>query len=384
MANTIDTTQAAPFIPEIWANEALAILRENIAVAPRVLRDTDVAAFQRGDVLHIPYPGTLAASDKAAGTEYTLAQPTGEADVQLTLNKHKAVSFVVEDVSRAQSSQDLVRRYSEASAIAIAEVIEDDLIAAIQAATGSVGTYGDDAGAALLRTARKTFTDNKVPQSDRYMALSSKDWAALLGDSGLTQFFANAQPDAVRSGELVRLYGFEMFESQGVAVADGANGEITLTTSAAADDIIDTTAAHGFAAGDRVKFTALTGGTGLSTDTIYYVIAANLAAQTFQVSATEGGSAIDFSTNITAGTVVKPEASNIAWRRDGVMLAMRGMPEPPVNSGATAAVVRDPDSGLVLRTVMSYDGRLGGVQVTIEALYGVKLLQDAKALVVRS
>lgn len=78
---------------------------------------------------------------------------------------------------------------------------------------------------------------------------------------------------------------------------------ITLATSAAADDILDTTAAHGLAVGDRVVFTSLTGGSGLTAGTPYYVIAGNLAAQTFQVSTTAGGSAVNFTTDITAGTV---------------------------------------------------------------------------------
>lgn len=73
--------------------------------------------------------------------------------------------------------------------------------------------------------------------------------------------------------------------------------------SAALDDIIDTTAAHGLSAGDQVVFTALTGGAGLSINTPYYVIATNLAATTFMVSATPGGAAVDFTTDITAGTV---------------------------------------------------------------------------------
>lgn len=73
--------------------------------------------------------------------------------------------------------------------------------------------------------------------------------------------------------------------------------------SAALDDIIDTTAAHGFQAGDRVVFTALTGGAGLSINREYFVIAANLAAQTFQVSATPGGAAVNFTSDITAGSV---------------------------------------------------------------------------------
>jgi hypothetical protein len=68
---------------------------------------------------------------------------------------------------------------------------------------------------------------------------------------------------------------------------------ITLATSAAADDIIDTTGAHGLSAGDRVVFSALTGGTGLTINTTYYV------------STTSGGAAVDFSSDITAGTALK-------------------------------------------------------------------------------
>lgn len=83
----------------------------------------------------------------------------------------------------------------------------------------------------------------------------------------------------------------------------GGGPSATLALSAAADDIIDTTAAHGFVAGQRVRFTSLTGGAGLVTGTDYYVIAANLAATTLQVSATSGGAAINFTTDITAGVL---------------------------------------------------------------------------------
>jgi hypothetical protein len=86
---------------------------------------------------------------------------------------------------------------------------------------------------------------------------------------------------------------------------NGSGSTITLATSAAADDIIDTAAPHGFVAGQAVKFLTLTGGAGLTAGNTYYVISANLAAQTFQVSATPGGSAVNFTTDITAGTVAK-------------------------------------------------------------------------------
>jgi hypothetical protein len=79
--------------------------------------------------------------------------------------------------------------------------------------------------------------------------------------------------------------------------------EITLATSAAADDIIDTTQDHGLVAGDLIRFATLTGGTGLSVGTVYKVSATSLAATTFRITAKEGGADLGFSADITAGTV---------------------------------------------------------------------------------
>jgi hypothetical protein len=97
------------------------------------------------------------------------------------------------------------------------------------------------------------------------------------------------------------------FDANGIWVpSEGVVGDAaTISGGVAATDVITTSAAHGFVAGDKVVFTSLTGGAGLSTGRVYYVIATNLAATTFEVSATSGGAAVDFTTAITAGTVRK-------------------------------------------------------------------------------
>jgi hypothetical protein len=59
-----------------------------------------------------------------------------------------------------------------------------------------------------------------------------------------------------------------------------------------------------FANGTILVFSALTGGTGLSTATRYYVV--NSAGSTFQLAATSGGAAIAFSSDITAATLFRP------------------------------------------------------------------------------
>lgn len=68
---------------------------------------------------------------------------------------------------------------------------------------------------------------------------------------------------------------------------------------------------HGFADGRRVCLIDLTGGSGLTAhttttlSTIYYII--NATADGFQISATLGGSAVNFTTNITAGKILPAE-----------------------------------------------------------------------------
>jgi len=88
---------------------------------------------------------------------------------------------------------------------------------------------------------------------------------------------------------------------------------VTIQTSAAADDIIDAST-HGLSNGDAVVFTALTGGTGLTAGQVYWVIADNLTADDFQVSATPGGSAVNFTADITAGTVAKVTDTGAKFR----------------------------------------------------------------------
>jgi len=77
---------------------------------------------------------------------------------------------------------------------------------------------------------------------------------------------------------------------------------ITLTTSAATDDLLDSIG-HGVNNGDQVEFATLSGGAGLVVNTTYYVVTAT--ANSFQISDTLGGPAKNFTTDITAGTLHK-------------------------------------------------------------------------------
>lgn len=91
---------------------------------------------------------------------------------------------------------------------------------------------------------------------------------------------------------------------------------IPLTTSADADDILHSTIDHGLEVNRRIQFLQLIGGSNIDTNTLYYVIAANLAARTFQVSLTAGGAAVSLGSNITGGYVTDINIANHSGRSE--------------------------------------------------------------------
>jgi len=72
-------------------------------------------------------------------------------------------------------------------------------------------------------------------------------------------------------------------------------------TGTAATDIINH-AGHTFGANDPIVFTALTGGAGLTVGTVYFV-RNPVAGVSYELSATSGGALLNFTTDISAGTV---------------------------------------------------------------------------------
>lgn len=220
MAN-VTPTVASAFIPEIWANRALEVMRERIVLSRLVTKDTDVAAFQYGDVLHIPYPGTFTANDKTPDANVTIQTPAGGADITVQLNKHKEVSFLVEDVTRAQANQDLLDRYVTSAAGALAKAVEQDLWALYASLSTQIGTAAIDINAGTIRQARKTLNDNLAPETGRAMVVSTKDEIALLADPELKEYFAFARSQAVAEANLGRVYGFDVWVSQLAPVVAG-------------------------------------------------------------------------------------------------------------------------------------------------------------------
>lgn len=73
-------------------------------------------------------------------------------------------------------------------------------------------------------------------------------------------------------------------------------------TGVASTDVLTSTA-HGYSNGDVVVFSGLTGGTGIVAGRGYYVI--DVSTDRFRLALTAGGAAIDFTVDLSAGTVTR-------------------------------------------------------------------------------
>lgn len=75
---------------------------------------------------------------------------------------------------------------------------------------------------------------------------------------------------------------------------------------------------------------------------------------------------------------------NLAYTRDGLILASRPLPLPSADLGTRGAVVSDPELGISLRSLFSYNHELGCHELTIDVLFGVAVLDQRRIVEVES
>ena len=219
--SSINATQVDSFIPEIWLNEAITALRSYLNLAKTVRRDMDSAVARFGDTIKIPKTGALSVNPKVTNTNVTRQAPADN-EVSVVLNKHNEVTFLVEDVARAQAYQDIRALYIKDAVIAIAEELESD-IAGEYVNAGDDVTFDDTSDAtveASMLAIRKFFVDAKANKLDpKFLYGSSTLTNALLSTDKFTKVNEYGSRTPIVDGVLGDMFGINSFESQLVVSA---------------------------------------------------------------------------------------------------------------------------------------------------------------------
>jgi hypothetical protein len=364
-------TTTAGFIPTIWAQRALDVLRAQLVLPQLVSRDVDFTdSFKVGQTLNIPYPGTFTAQDKVEGTPVTPQTPSGGATVALTLNKHKVVGFSVEDFTEAQADVDLMDTYLNPAIIAIAEKFEQDawMTLATAGTIAPTGAAGTDMTAATFRTIMRRMNEAKAPAANRSVVLSPKDQAAVLGDSNLANLLAFSQPQAVYNGFMGKLYGLDILWSQlapttAWTVSGSAGSTFTYGGQTTGSLTVSTTTAAALQ-------TALAG-------------LSSVGAGMVSVAGPTGGPFVvvfdsTLTGALTASTATPTAATlNGAFHKQAMIYAVRQFKAIAPQAGVQSAQVNDPESGLSIRVSSQYDINAISQRCNVDILYGMVALRSA-------
>lgn len=172
-------TTGDSFIPQVWSMEVLRATENALVMAPLVKR-FDTLVEGKGKTINIPNLSNLSASDKSANTQVTLQAPT-ESNTQISINKHKESSFLVEDLLKVQSMYDLMSEYTSKAGESIARAVDTSLLAEYANLTNTdVGSYGVDITDPVILSGMEAIDLANAPYEDRYFVIYPTQKTALL------------------------------------------------------------------------------------------------------------------------------------------------------------------------------------------------------------
>jgi N4-gp56 family major capsid protein len=248
-ANSVTTTTAATFIPEIWSDEIVAAYKKNLVLANVVMKMN--FRGKKGDTVHVPAPTRGTASAKGATNAVTLIAAT-ESEVQILINKHYEYSRLIEDIVETQALNSLRQFYTSDAGYALARQVDTDLVqlgrafngatvgtddyataaSSTKAYVGSDGTTAYNSStsnaaaltdAAIRRTIQR-LDDNDTPMDGRFFLIPPSSRNTLMGLARYTEQAFVGNGDAIRNGEIGNLYGIPVFVSSNADSGAGSSG----------------------------------------------------------------------------------------------------------------------------------------------------------------
>lgn len=383
--------------PQFYANEALAILQKRLGMLSTVYMgyDAERRSFGKGDTINIRRPSNFVVNDAPSAV-----QDLKPESLQMTLDKWREVKFALTDKDLAFTTEKMISDHIAPAAIALADDIDQKLIALWDSIPHAVGdssttaytnqTSGTtDFRPSSLTRARKKLFNLKAPiadQANMYAMLGGDTEEALLNNSifGIANGAGTDAVELQRSGFIARKYGFKLFANQNLIASQPAVGSNTnaLVFNGAAAAGATTISVDGLSAATAT----------VSKGTIFSVAhAAPIGTREYVVTATATGvgsaiaslsiypplaaAAADNDVTVTVQTNTSAAANIVgAYHRDAFAIAMAPLSEIGNQLGAKMFAVQDPITGAALRARLYYVGGSSQVEVALDVLYGVKII----------
>jgi len=218
LTNTYRDNTLDAFNVQLWANESLAILLENMVMGMLVHRDFDNVIQAYGDTVNVRKPGQFKAVRKTNADSVTIQNATAT-NIPVKLNQQIHVSYLIKDGEESIAFTSIIDEFLRPAMIAQARFIDHVLSSQVYQflpnAVGHLGGLDATNAKSLVLEARAKMNNNYAWVNDRNLVLTSNTESTMLN----VEAFTDAQRvgddgSALRNASLGRKLGFDILMAQ--------------------------------------------------------------------------------------------------------------------------------------------------------------------------
>jgi len=226
-AGNTGLTEVNVFIPELWSEYVYDYLQRKLVFRPLV-DDFSELVQGKGDVIHVPMLSETGVATKAENTAIQYDTDAGSTS-DITINQHKYVSKLFEDIAVIQANPGMVEKYSQAFGYALAKEIDahiaSKLITVNNGASDDTNLGTDNViSASELQGALASLGEADLDYRDGelILAVNPTVYADLLNEDRLVRFDSTGQANGgMLSGVVEKAYGMPVIMSN--AIGSGAS-----------------------------------------------------------------------------------------------------------------------------------------------------------------
>ena len=216
------------YVPEVWAMESVAILKENMGVTNLVHRDFQNEVAKFGDLVHTRQPGQFKVKRRSDATvAANMPQQAVATDIQVPLNQWFNETFIIPEGAMSLSFKELVAIFLEPAVLSIARGVDRAVLG--RAAVAFLGNDPQKRAGRLNNLTRESAYDavvdcdrilntNKAPIEDRSLLLAPNSKAAMLKVETFVQAMKRGDGgETLRTAELGSVLNFNTYMFQNVS-----------------------------------------------------------------------------------------------------------------------------------------------------------------------
>jgi hypothetical protein len=214
------------YIPELWAQESVALLNENMGVANRVHRDFEQSLANYGDEVHSRRPAESKVMRRTDDTvASTLIQSTSSTDVPVKLNLWANQSFQIKPSEMSKSFLDLVNIYLRPRIVTMARTVDRSVLGRMAASFGATNVTRAGRLSGLDSTnvyqsvveLDQILNTNKAPEDGRSLMLSASAKAQMLLCDKFVKYTERGDGKSpITTAKLGTILNFDTYLSQNV------------------------------------------------------------------------------------------------------------------------------------------------------------------------